>query len=91
MSGYIAAHCMKVIRDTYGVANRRKWRGVLATQTVNTDVTKRYIAGINRYIREHVPSLTIADLFDDLAVAGYFGGTFHQRPQVNGVRLDGPQ
>ena len=76
MSGYIAAHCMKVIRDTYGVANRHKWKGVLATQTVNTDVTKRYIAGINRYIREHVPSLTIADLFDDLAVTGYFGGNF---------------
>ena len=76
MSGYIAAHCMKIIRDTYGVANRRKWRGVLATQTVNPDVTKRYIAGISRYIREHVPSLVIADLFDDLAVAGYFGGHF---------------
>jgi hypothetical protein len=76
MSGYIAAHCIKVIRDTYGVENRRKWKGVLPTQTVNTGVTNRYIAGINRYIREHVPSLTIADLFDDLAVTGYFGGLF---------------
>jgi hypothetical protein len=74
MSGYIAAHCMKVIRDTYGVANRRKWKGILPTLTVNTDVTQRYIAGIKRYIRENVPSLTIADLFDDLAVVGYFGG-----------------
>jgi hypothetical protein len=76
MSGYIAAHCMKVIRDIYGVENRKKWKGVLATQTVNTGVTNRYIVGINRYIREHVPSLTIADLFDDLAVTGYFGGHF---------------
>ena len=39
-------------------------------------VTNRYIDGIKRYIREHAPSLTIADLFDDLAVAGYFGGIF---------------
>jgi hypothetical protein len=76
MSGYIAAHCMKIIRDTYGEANRHRWRGVLATQTVSTDVTKGYIAGIDRYIREHVPSLTISDLFDDLAVTGYFGGIF---------------
>jgi hypothetical protein len=76
MSGYIAAHCMKVIRDTYGVENRRRWRGVLPTQTVNPSVTNRYIAGVKRYIQEHAPSLTITDLFDDLAVTGYFGGHF---------------
>ena len=76
MAGYIAAHCMKVIRDTYGVENRRKWKGVLPTQTVNTRVTNHYIAGINRYIRERAPALTITDLFDDLAVTGYFGGNF---------------
>ena len=76
MSGYIAAHCMNVIRKTYGVARRRQWRGVLPTQTVNSRVTNGYIDGIKRYIREHVPSLTIADLFDDLAVTGYFGGIF---------------
>ena len=76
MSGYIAAHCMNVIRKTYGVARRRQWRGVLPTQTVNSLVTNGYIDGIKRYIREHVPSLTIADLFDDLAVTGYFGGIF---------------
>jgi hypothetical protein len=76
MSGYLAAHCMKIIRDTYGIENRQKWKGVLATQTVSPDVTKRYITGINRYISEHTPSLKITDLFDVLAVAGYFGGNF---------------
>jgi hypothetical protein len=76
MSGYIAAHCMKVIRDTYGITNRHKWKGVIATQTGVTDVTKRYIAGINRYITDHAPSLSMTDLFDDLAVTGYFGGNF---------------
>jgi hypothetical protein len=68
---------MKVIRTTYGAENRQKWRGVLPTQTLNTHVTNRYIVGISRYIKDHAPSLTIGDLFDDLAVAGYFGGLFN--------------
>ena len=76
MSGYLAAHCMKLIRDTYGVDHRNRWRGVLATQTVNTNVTKGVIAGINQYIDEHDRSLKITDLFDDIAVTGYFGGNF---------------
>src|SRR5262249_9178085 len=28
------------------------------------------------YLAERAPSLTLTDLFDDLAVAGYFGGSF---------------
>jgi hypothetical protein len=75
-AGYLAAHCMRVIRDTYGKENRQKWKGIISTQTVNPSVTKRYITGINHYIWEHAPSLTIADLFDSLAVTGYFGGNF---------------
>ncbi len=55
---------------------RAKWKGVLAAQTGNIGVTNRYIAGINRYIREHAPALRITDLFDELAVAGYFGSNF---------------
>ena len=50
MAGYLAAHFMKVIRDVYGQRGRSKWRGVLATQTVNIDVTNRMIAGANQYI-----------------------------------------
>lgn len=75
-AGYIAAHCMRVIRDTYGVESRRRWRGILPTQTVNTRVTLSYITGINRYLRDHAPDLTLTDLFDDVAVTGYFGGHF---------------
>jgi hypothetical protein len=74
MSGYLSAHCMKVIRDTYGPGSRDKWRGVLATQTVNPHVTSRMIAGAEQYIEEHGLSLKIADLFHDIAVTGYFGG-----------------
>jgi hypothetical protein len=72
MSGYLAAHFMKVIHDTYGSDSRHKWRGVLATQTVNPYVTQRMISGINQYIQEHDLSLKITDLFNDLAVTGYF-------------------
>ncbi len=35
--GYRSAQCMKIIADTFN--NRSRWRGCLATQTVNTDVT----------------------------------------------------
>jgi len=74
MAGYLAAHFMKVIRDVYGAGGRGRWRGVLATQTVNTAVTNYAIAGAKQYIEEHHHSLTIADLFNDVAVTGYYGG-----------------
>ena len=76
MAGYLAAHCMKVVRHTYGLDARQRWRGVLATQTVNPDVTNRMLAGIKQYLSEHAPTLTVSDLFDDLAVTGYWGGAF---------------
>ena len=34
------------------------------------------IAGVQQYLKEFVPTLTIRDLFDDLAVTGYFGSNF---------------
>jgi hypothetical protein len=74
MAGYLAAHFMRVIRDVYGPDGRSKWRGVLATQTVNVGVTNRMIAGVNQYIEERDHSLKIGDLFDDIAVTGYYGG-----------------
>jgi hypothetical protein len=76
MAGYLAAHCMRVGRDTYGLDSRRRWRGVLATQTVSPYVTNRLLEGVKLYISEHAPGLTVPDLFDDLAVTGYWGGGF---------------
>ena len=67
---------MRVVRDAYGLDNRRRWRGVLATQTVNPDVTNKLLVGIKKYLSEHAPMLTVPDLFDDLAVTGYWGGPF---------------
>jgi hypothetical protein len=76
VAGYLSAHCMKVIRDTYGPDGRKRWRGIIPTQTVSTDVTLRYIRGIRQYIDDHAPKLIINDLYDDLAVTGYWGGSF---------------
>jgi hypothetical protein len=73
MIGYLAAHCMNVIRDTYGEANRSKWKGVLASQTFNTSITTEMIAGVNQYLSEVGGGLTITDLFDHGAITGYFG------------------
>jgi hypothetical protein len=82
MGGYLAAHCMKVIRDTYTIAGRYKWRGVLATQTVNIGVTNAMLAGVKQYIEENAPSLKVTDLFNDLAVTGYFSGPFNEKSKA---------
>lgn len=78
MTGYLLAHCMKTVRDVYGVNNRTKWKGVLATFSLGTTVTNDIISGVNTYISEHAPSLTINDLVDDLAVVGYWGGNLEE-------------
>jgi hypothetical protein len=86
MSGYLAAHCMRVIRDTYRLDGRNSWRGVLATQTVSVEATARLIEGVRKYLAEHEPSLHLTDLFGDLAVTGYFGRKlgFAQKATVMG-------
>ena len=76
MQGYFAAHCMKAVRDAYGPANRSRWQGILGTQTANTGVTNDLLFGINQYITTLAPTLTINDLFDDIAVTGYCGSPF---------------
>jgi hypothetical protein len=78
MAGYLAAHCMNVIRQVYGPEKRDRWRGVLATFVVLTDTTERMIEGVKTYISEHEPGITLRDLFDDLAVTGYWGPRFEE-------------
>ena len=88
MAGYFAAHCMKVIRDVYSVANRSRWKGIIATQTVNTGVTNDFIVGINRYIADQAPGLTINDLFDDGAITGYYGSDLLANGSALAVTID---
>ena len=78
MTGYLLAHCMKTVRDVYGVNNRTKWKGIAATFSLGTTVTNDIISGINTYISEHAPSLVLTDLVDDLAVVGYWGGNLEE-------------
>jgi hypothetical protein len=72
--GYRAAECMRIIRDVYSDASR--WRGALATQTVDVAKTVNALTGVN-YWRGHTlapaNSLQVSDLFKSLFVTGYFG------------------
>jgi len=80
--GYRAAECMKIIRDVYDDTSR--WRGALATQTVDVAKTVNALAGVNYWRTQTlVPanSLRVADLFKSLYVTGYFGF------QVPGLRI----
>lgn len=76
MYGYLAAHAMKVVRDTYGTSNRRRWRGVLSAKTIDSSFLANAVTGALYYISTQAPTLTIRDLFDDFAVTGYYGGVF---------------
>lgn len=72
--GYRSAQCMKIIRDVY--ANRARWRGCLATQTVSATVTTNALIGVDYFrANELAPanSLTVTDLFNEVDVTGYFG------------------
>ena len=90
MSGYLSAHIMKAVRDVYGVANRTRWKGIVPSQTVNTGVTTAIIAGIDRYIADQAPTLTINDLFDDGAITGYYGGNHTGNSSPGSVTIDVP-
>ena len=74
MTGYLLAHCLKTVRDVYGVNNRTRWNGVAATFSLGRGVTDEIISGMNTYIAEQAPTLVLTDLVDDIAVVGYFGG-----------------
>ena len=72
--GYRSAECMNIVRDVYRDANR--WRGALATQTVDTAKTIHALAGVNAFRKRSLDppkSLQVDDLFKSLYVTGYFG------------------
>lgn len=85
MGGYISAHIMKTIRDVYGGSGgRSKWHGVFSTQTSNSGVTSNIIAGINNYLANVLGgSLQFSDLYNDLAVTGYYGSVLQSNGRPN--------
>ena len=71
--GYRSAQVMKLIRDTYGLGNRARWRGVLAAFTAVPATVEGSLAGLAAWQGEGHPE-TVTDLFDEIAVTSYFGG-----------------
>ena len=72
--GFRSAQCMKILRDVFN--NRKRWRGCLATQTVNAGVTRHALLGVDYFRGNSLSSknsLSVADLFDEVGVTGYFG------------------
>ena len=65
---------MKIVRDIY--RDPARWRGALATQTVNPAITNYALAGVNHWLKNDLSpanSLRVSDLFGSLYVTGYFG------------------
>ena len=63
-----------------------RWRGCLATQTVNTGVTNNALLGIGRFLTSASSGekgFSVRDLFDELAVTGYFGDVQSSRAMTN--------
>jgi hypothetical protein len=69
--GYRAAECMNIIRGIYG--NTTKWRGALATQTVNPSVTLAILNGVQFWRSKRPKRPVVSELFKSLCVTGYFG------------------
>lgn len=72
--GYRAAECMSIVAAIY--EDQSRWRGALATQTVNTAVTKAILGGAEQWIFDktsRAQSVSVSSLFKGLYVTGYFG------------------
>lgn len=81
--GYRAAQCMKIIHNTFEA--RRRWRGCLAVQTSNPETTRAAMAGVDDFLGESgtAKSATLNDLFNEIAVTGYFGNVQSSSPIKN--------
>ena len=69
--GYIAAHYMRTVYDTYGPSKRSQWKGLLGVFNYADYLTDQLI-GINQYLTDN-PSYTMADLFDEIVPNTYYG------------------
>jgi hypothetical protein len=88
--GFRSSQCMKIIRDVFN--NRSRWRGCLATQTVNADATRRALLGVDYFRANELSpanSLSVADLFDEISVTGYFGD-FQASRRITGITNASP-
>lgn len=73
-AGYRAAQCQKIIYDVYGGASgTSRWRGVIPSFTLGTNVTTKKIQGFQDWKTETGSSLNLTDLFHEVSITGYFG------------------
>ncbi|GIT89259.1 PA14 domain-containing protein [Roseobacter sp. OBYS 0001] len=76
--GYRSAEIRNILNTEMGRVDAEL---VLGTQTVYFEVAKMVEAGVDRYFSEHDQDGQMSDVFDTLAVTGYFEG-------INNSRLD---
>ncbi len=87
--GYRSCQVMQLIRTAYG-ASRSRWRGVIATQTVNTAATDYILIGVDYYLTNvAAPGTVTSDLFDELDVTSYFGDVWLAAP-ITDISQDFP-
>ena len=88
--GFRSAQCMRIIRDVFG--DRARWRGCIATQTVNPDVTRHALLGVDAFRSNgffRASSFSVTDLFDEISVTGYFGDVQSSTP-INSISQANP-
>jgi hypothetical protein len=81
---------MKIVGDVFN--NRSRWRGCLATQTVNADATRHALLGVDTFRTNNLTpanSIAISDLFNEVSVTGYFGDVQGGRA-INNVSRSNP-
>ncbi len=72
--GFRSAEILSIFRDVFGEQQfEDRVNGVLATQTVSAFRTTEVINGAELFLEQNDPSLRVDDLFDSLAITGYFG------------------
>ena len=72
--GYRSAQILDIVNEVFGDEAPTRVNGILATQTVNIGVLEQSLAGVELYLEDSgQQNLEVNDLFDTVAVTGYFG------------------
>ncbi len=71
--GYRSAEVLDIVNDVFADEADARVHGVFATQTVNTGVLDQAIIGAQRYLETSSTANEVSDLFDSVAVTGYYG------------------
>ena len=86
-SGLRSAQLWRIAYDVFGPAQRSRWRGCVDGQMANIAVAEGNLAGIQYYLNTQAPSYIteISQIFDQIVVAGYFGGGVTSSSTITGI------